>query len=77
MTIYDVVRKLIGSQIMPIGETNEDDKRFDRLKQTTELVGLLLEDIDRVASCSHRGEYSIERSEKFAKKFLDELGIKK
>lgn len=76
MTIYDVVRKLIGGQIMPIGETNEDEKRFDRLKQTTELVILLLEDIHRVASCSHRGEYSIERSEKFANKFLDELGIK-
>ena len=77
MTIYDVVKKLIGGQIVPIGETREDDIRFERLKHTTELVDLLLEDIDRVASCSHRGEFSIKRSEEFASKFLDRLGIKK
>lgn len=76
MNTYEVVIKLIG-QIMPIGETNEDERRFKSLEETTELVNLLLEDIDRVASCSHRGEWSIRRSEEFANKFLDNIGIKK
>lgn len=74
MTNYDVVIKLIG-HIMPIGETNEDDRRFESLKATTDLVNLLIEDIDRVSQASHRGEFSIKRAEQFSKKFLDNLGI--
>ena len=75
MTNYDVVKKLIG-YIMPIGETNEDNRRFENLKATAELAQLLIEDIDRVAKISHKQEFSIKRSEEFANRILDELGIK-
>ena len=75
MTNYDVVKKLIG-YIMPIGETNEDNRRFENLKATAELAQLLIEDIDRVAQISHKQEFSIKRSEEFANRILDELGIK-
>lgn len=72
MTIYDIVKKLIGN-IMPIGETREDDIRFEHLKATTELVDLLLDDIKRASHCSNKGEFSLKRSEEFASKFLDNL----
>lgn len=75
MTNYDVVKKLIG-HIMPIGETNEDNRRFENLKATAELAQLLIEDIDRAAKISHKQEFSIKRSEEFANRILDELGIK-
>ena len=74
MTNYDVVIKLIG-RIMPIGETQEDDRRFENLKAMTELVDLLVSDIDRAAMINNRGEFSIKRSQEFANKFLNDLGI--
>lgn len=74
MSNYDIVIKIIG-HIMPIGETNEDNRRFENLKSTCDLVNLLIEDIDRVAHISHRQEFSIKRAEEFAHKFLNDLGI--
>ena len=75
MTVYDIVKKLIGN-INTLGETNEDNRRFENLKATCDLVTLLVEDIDRVAHKSGHSEFSIKRSEEFAEKFLrDDLGI--
>lgn len=76
MTNYDVVKKLIGN-IMPIGETNEDERRFSNLKDTIELVDLLLSDIDRAAQKSSNVEFSIRRSQDYANEFLDRIGIMK
>jgi len=74
MEIYDVVVKLVG-QIKPVGETNEDNRRFENLKVMTELIDLLICDIEGVASQKNRQEYSIGHAGKFADNYLKELGI--
>ena len=74
--VYEVVKKLVGS-IVPVGETNEDDRRFDNLKVMTDLVNRLLTDIDYVAY-NHKDsyEFSRKRAGKFASEFFDEIGVK-
>jgi hypothetical protein len=75
MTLYEVVTKLIG-QVNPIGETSEDNRRFNNLKIMTELTTLLLKDIDEVATAKNRYEYSMKRAGEFASKYLtNDLGI--
>ena len=71
--IYDVVKELVG-KIDPVGETNEDNRRFENLKTMTALVEALLSDIDYVAiTYSDRGEYSMSRAGKYAGKFNKDL----
>lgn len=75
MELYDVVIKLIGP-IYPVGETREDDRRFENLKTMTALVDKLISDIDIVANANKsRHEASMKRAGVFADKFLDALGI--
>jgi len=72
MKNYDVVTKLIGS-INPIGESNTDSKRFENLKEMTELVQELLSDISRVASYKNQYEHSVKKAGEYAYKFLKEV----
>jgi hypothetical protein len=74
LSIYKVVKKLVGA-VEPVGETTEDDRRFDNLQVMTELVDLLLSDIDSVAQNKNRGEYSMKRAGVFASDFFTRLGI--
>lgn len=75
MTIYDVVYKVVG-EIEPIGETNEDNRRFDNLRAMTHLVNLLITDIDAMAYRNKdRVEFSMKRAGKFADEFLTKIGI--
>ncbi len=75
MEIDDIVRKLVGN-IMPIGETNVDDVRFEHLKVMCELVDRLLTDIDTVATDNKRRvEYSMKRAGKYANDFYTRIGI--
>ena len=61
MELIDVVRKLVGP-IMPIGETNEDNRRYENLGAMVELVDRLVFDIDQVAMQKNRVEFSIKRA---------------
>ena len=75
MDIHEVVMKLIGD-ISPIGETNEDNKRFENLKIMADLVDALLTDMDEIVfRKSNNQEYSIKRSVDFVIDFMDEIGI--
>ena len=74
MDIYEVVVKLVG-KIEPVGETNEDNRRYENLKVVTALVDKLLSDIDSVAREKNRKEFSINRAAQFADKFLDSIDI--
>ena len=68
----DVVKKLIG-KIEPVGETNEDNKRFENLKNMCELVDKLMYDIFQVYKDNqHSNEYSVKRSADHAKYFCSE-----
>lgn len=75
MDLYEVLKKLTGP-VRPVGETNEDDRRFENLKALTDLVGQLLTDIDQIACRNKsRPEYSLKRAGEHCSKFLDEIGI--
>ncbi len=72
MNLHQVVLKLIG-RINPVGETNEDNERFENLKEMTNLVEQLLSDIRRVSSYKDSGQYSVQRSGEYADNFLKDL----
>ena len=75
MTNYDVVKKLIG-EINPVGETYEDNKRFENLKAMCELLNEIHTAVDNVAyEYRDRHEFSIKRACVYAKKQLDHMGI--
>jgi len=67
--IHYIVTKLVGA-IDPVGETNEDNARFENLKVLTELVEDLLTDINCVYHYINRHEYSMKRAGEYADKFL-------
>jgi len=70
MTNYDVVKKLIG-EITPVGETNEDNKRFENLQAMCRLMDEIDTTIqDLVCTYRNHNEYSIKKSVDFANKFL-------
>jgi hypothetical protein len=77
MTIHEVVKKLVG-EIRPIGETNEDNRRFENLKIMTNLIHALVLDIDEmIYDNKNHQEFSIKRAADFGCKFIrDDLGIK-
>jgi hypothetical protein len=72
MELYDVVTKLIGP-IQPVGETNEDEKRFKNLTVMTHLIDELLFDISRVSSQKSRQEFSLKKAGEFASRFLSDI----
>lgn len=74
LDIEDVVMKLIGP-VMPIGETNEDQHRFDNLKNLCALVDRLIFTIDSVIPNKERTEYSRRLAGEYADKFMTDLGI--
>lgn len=75
--VYEVVKKLTG-EINPVGETNTDEKRFENLKVTCNLVAKLLNDISEVEyGYKNSQEFSVKRASDYAGKFLkDGCGIK-
>ncbi len=73
MTHTDIVRKLIGP-INPIGKSEVDAERLENLKEFTNLVDALLQDLDQlVYDNRHAHEGSIKASRSFATQFLTEM----
>ena len=75
MEIYDVVKKLTG-EIEPVGETTEDNRRFENLETMIKLAKAIHHDIDYLADeyrDSHA--FSLKRAGELANKYLDDLGI--
>lgn len=69
MTVYDVVKKLIGPT-MPIGSSAEDRDRLANLESKIQLAEALLEDIRDVAEVTHIGQHSLVVASERAHKFL-------
>jgi hypothetical protein len=80
MTVYDVVKKLIGP-IGPIGDSREDMTRCNNLIDTLALVDALLEDIIAVSrarnlpmpSMQTAGKHAFDWCKETAQQ-LDEVG---
>jgi hypothetical protein len=69
---YKVIKKILGN-IYPVGETYEDSRRLMNLKETLEVLDLLLEDIHKVSENKNRVEYSMREAGKLADDFLIKL----
>ena len=72
MTVYEVVRKLIG-RVTPFGETAVDRDRYENLDALIELTDHLITDIENVASFRHRPEASMMRAGTRAQQFIENL----
>ena len=73
MDVHEVVEKLIGN-VIPVGETNEDDRRYENLKNLTELIDRLIGDLYRVSANRNSAKFSVSRAGKHADGFLRDLG---
>lgn len=75
-TVIEIVENLVG-KITPVGETNEDEVRFENLKAMCDLINNLISKIDDVVyknKDSH--EFSVKRAAEYAERFLTEqIGI--
>jgi hypothetical protein len=72
MTIHEAVKKLVG-EIDPVGETNEDDRRFENLTTLCTLIDDLKEDVECVARQKHNYQFSVQRAGREASSFLEKL----
>lgn len=72
MTNYDVIKKLLGP-IEPVGESNFDEKRYENLEATIEVVDKLLCDLNEVAGEDDRLEHSIAKIGKRASQFIKDI----
>ena len=72
MDHFEILNKLIGP-IRPVGETNEDNRRFENLKVAVEVAEKLIEEIRLVSINSDRMEYSMSRAGKYAQRYLLDL----
>ena len=71
-TTYDVVKKLIG-KIKPVGETTEDNKRYENLEETIDLVESLISDLEEASHCKDRVEFSMKKIGKRAFESLQDI----
>jgi len=72
MTHEQIVQKLIG-KIDPIGETNEDNRRYGNLEEMCTLVNKLLFQIHQVSKEKDNHQHSIKRAGQYAYQFLKEV----
>jgi len=72
MTHEQIVNKLIGP-INPVGESNEDEKRYRNLEVMCTLVDKLLFQIHQVSMEKDRCESSIKKAGQYAYSFLKEV----
>lgn len=68
----DIIWKLVGGDIQPIGETNYDYEALQRQIEIQRLADYLIEDIFRVAECKG-WEASVEEARNKAFKWFNEL----
>lgn len=75
MEMHEIVLRLTG-KINPIGETNEDQRRFDNLQELVDCVRMLLSEIDDVALNVTDKRLSVYKAGNYAHAFLAEISAK-
>lgn len=69
--LHEIVMKLVGP-VSPTGDRDEDRRRLENLRNLTELVELLLQQLKDVSHSVNRQELSMKVMGFHAKDFLDE-----
>ena len=70
--LYDIVDKINGGGIVPIGETHYDNKAFLRMKEIETLIEYLVDDMLRVYE-QKSYEASVRDASKEAEKWFKEM----
>lgn len=70
--LHEIVEKLNGGSILPVGETNCDNRAFERMKELESVALELILDIERVAELESN-EYSVSRASTDARAWLREV----
>ena len=70
--LYDIVEKINGGGIVPVGETNYDNKAFMRMKEVENLAECLVDDMLRVLE-TKGNEASISEARREARKWFKEM----
>ena len=68
----DIIQKLNGGKIRPIGETNYDGEALKRQETIQHLADILIEDIFRITECEGK-ESSIETARNKAFEWFNQL----
>ena len=72
MELAEVVMKLVGP-VKAVGEHYEDQQRLANLKVLTEVVDVLLNQIDDASRTAERAEASMQAIGLYAKNFLNDV----
>lgn len=67
--LLDVVLRLTGP-VLAVGETNEDVRRLENLKELTDLAAQILDKISAASGTANRQEASMKAIGKHARDFL-------
>lgn len=74
MSITDIFNKLCG-KIIPIGETNEDNIRYENIENYYELLCHIISLLKIASEYKDRQEYSMQKIGKECYEILKELGL--
>lgn len=69
----EIKTKDLEKSIVPVGETNEDNRRYKNLEERIDIIENLMYDIYRTATCKDRVEYSMKKAGKRADEFVKSL----
>ena len=72
MVLHETICTLVGP-IEPMGETNADARRIENIRVLTELVDMLLDDIQDVTRFVQRPEDSIRQIADHAAAFMNDM----
>ena len=70
--LYEIVGRLNGGEIKPIGSTEYDNKALGRQKNIQDLIDFLIDDMYWVYACEG-SEYSVETARNEARKWFRDL----
>lgn len=72
LTTEQIVMSVIG-EISPVGESNEDTRRLENIKEMTDLVDTLVSEIARIRAYRGDSRYSVDKIGSHADRFLCDL----
>lgn len=73
MSISQILKKLFG-EIIPVGETNEDNKRFNNIENYYEALSFIISELQNCADIKSN-HYSVNKISKECKDILKEYGL--
>lgn len=72
LTLEDIIRKLAGP-VRPCGDSNEDSKRFENLKEYCILAEGMVREINALTRYSDSYEFSVKKAGEYAQKSIAEI----